>query len=442
MWWTENHASIARRCQARDMPGKIAGESGIVCNMHETYAHITPAELAEVERPIARARGMPNATYTDARFHDFERDHIFANTWSALAFCDDHARPGAVAPLSFMGLPLLVARRKDGTLAVFHNVCSHRGMRLVEKPLQTNGLLVCPYHAWSYDLCGNLRATPDIGGVGENNVQGFCREQHGLKEIRSHCWMGILFINISGDAPAFAEYAAPLIARYRKFLGGDGDSLLAPPAKDSGLTLTANCNWKLAVENYCEAYHLPQIHPSLNSYSPLARHYCMTIGDDFAGQGTDTFAPTFDGGDALPLFPKWPAEKHAVAEYPTFYPNLLLGYQVNHVFAMIIHPLSHANVREEVKLFYVGGGASDERHRRARQNNLQAWQKIFREDIGAVEGMQRGRSSPGFRGGVFSPKLDAPTHHFHRWLARKYRAALGHENGGGDGDNRQENNGG
>ena len=396
-------------------------------------AEITAAQLAEVDRPIGEARGMPNAAYTDARFFAFERDHLFATTWTALAFCDDHAREGAVAPVDFMGVPLVIARRakKDGgELAVFHNVCSHRGMRLVGEPAQTNGLLVCPYHAWSYDLGGKLVATPHIGGVGENRAEGFCREKHGLKQVRSHCWMGILFINLSGDAPEFNEHAAPLISRYREFLGEDGAQLLAAPAKDAGLTLEAECNWKLAVENYCEAYHLPWVHPSLNSYSPLARHYCMLIHDDFAGQGTDTFAPTFDGADALPLFPEWPREKRAVAEYPTFYPNLLLGYQVNHFYAMIIHPLAPARVREEVKLFYIGGGAADARHARARRENLAAWRKIFFEDVGAVEGMQQGRQSPGFRGGVFSPKLDAPTHHFHRWVARKYRAAYAHNGTG------------
>lgn len=390
-------------------------------------AEITAARLAEVERPIECARGMPNAAYTEARYFEFERDFLFAKSWSALAFCDDHARAGGVTPLDFMGVPLLVARRKDGALKVFHNVCSHRGMRLVHAAAQTNGLVVCPYHAWSYDLNGALKATPHIGGAGKNDAPGFCRERHGLREVRSHCWMGILFVNLSGDAPDFAAHASPLTARYEKFLGEGGAELLSPPRDHAGIELTANCNWKLAVENFCEAYHLPWVHPTLNTYSPLARHYCMQIGGDFAGQGTDTFTPGLDGAAELPQFPKWPEDKRAVAEYPVFYPNLLLGYQVNHFYAMIIHPLSASRVREEVKLFYVGDGATADAHRRGRQTNLAAWRKIFAEDIGAVEGMQQGRRSPGFRGGVFSPKLDAPTHHFHRWVARKYRAGL--ENG-------------
>ena len=384
------------------------------------------AALDAVERPIAEAAGLPNAAYTEPAFHAFERAHLFANTWSALAFCADHRAAGVVTPVDFMGVPLIVVSDPNGCPAVFHNVCSHRGTRLVTEPKKTNGLLVCPYHAWAYSLDGGLKATPHIGGVGKHQADGFHREQHGLKAVRSHCWLGVLFINLSADAPEFGEYAAPLTARYRDYIGDAIDSADAfhPTATDAGLTLEANCNWKLAVENYCEAYHLPWVHPGLNDYSPLARHYGMLISDDFAGQGTDTFAPAL-GGDALPDFPAWPPERHEVAEYPTFYPNLLLGFQRNHIFALIIQPLAVDRVREALRLFYVGEGANADRHAAARHANLNAWRKVFSEDICAIEGMQRGRHSPGFTGGVFSPALDAPTHHFHRWVARKYRVGLG-----------------
>ena len=388
---------------------------------------VSPGDLAAVDRPIAAASGMPNAAYTDREFHQFERDHLFAKTWTALAFCDDHRSAGMVTPVDFMGLPLLIVCNKDGGATgdpvVFHNVCSHRGTRLVTEPKKTNGLLVCPYHAWAYDLNGALKATPHIGGVGADRIEGFCRENHGLKRVRSHCWMGILFINLSADAAEFSAHAAPLIDRYRQYIGPDGAAELAPAKSDAGFSLEAGCNWKLAVENYCEAYHLPWVHPSLNSYSPLDRHYCMMISDDFAGQGTNTFNPVLDGAASLPLFPHWPEDKREVAEYPTFYPNLLLGFQVNHFYALIIHPLEADRVRESVRIFYVGEGATDPQYLPARQSNIETWRRIFCEDIGAVEGMQLGRQSPGFHGGVFSPAMDAPTHHFHQWVARKYRAA-------------------
>ncbi len=384
---------------------------------------VSADNLAAVERPAATACGLPNATYTDPQFHSFEREQVLGKTWAALAFCADHDRTGTVTPVDFMGLPLLIVCNQQGDLGVFHNVCSHRGMRLVNATKHTNGLLVCPYHAWTYDLTGNLKATPHIDGVGNHQMAGFCREKHGLKAVRSHCWMGILFINLSGEAAEFNEHIAPLAARYAPYLGGDGERLLAQSQSDTGLSFEAQCNWKLAVENYCEAYHLPWIHPSLNSYSPLERHYHVIISADFAGQGSDTFNPILAGDTPLPTLPCWPKEQLKIAEYPTFYPNLLLGFQVNHFYGVIIHPLANDRIREEVRFFYVGDGASAEQHLRNRQSNLKAWRKVFSEDIDAIEGMQQGRKSPGFQGGVFSPTMDALTHHFHQWVARKYQQA-------------------
>lgn len=379
--------------------------------------------LSAVEQPIADARGMPNATYTDPQFHQFERDHVFAPTWAALTFCADHNEPGKVTPVDFMGLPLLIVCNQDGDLSVFHNVCSHRGMRLVNETKKTNGLVICPYHAWSYDLNGNLKATPHIGGVGNNQVEGFCREKHGLKPVRSHSWMGVLFINLSGDAVEFSDYIAPLTTRYAPYIGNKGMDKLVQSKSDAGFSMELECNWKLAIENYCEGYHLPWIHPDLNSYSPLERHYCMLISDNFAGQGSTSFNPSLDGNTSLPIFPDWPKEKHEIAEYPTFYPNLFLGVQVNHWYALIIHPLSANHIREEVRFFYIDDGASDKKYLATRKSNLKSWQKVFLEDIRAVEEMQIGRLSPGFQGGVFSAEMDTSTHHFHKWVARKYRQA-------------------
>ena len=385
---------------------------------------ISIGALDAVDRPTADATGMPNAAYTEHALFEFERDHLFAAGWTAIAFCADHADDQTATPIDWMGLPLFIVGDKGGAPRVFHNVCSHRGTRLLDAPKKTNGLLVCPYHAWSYDLSGALRATPHIGGVGINELPGFARKQHGLKIVRSHCWMGVVFVNLSGEAAPFAQHAAPLDKHYQKFIGVEGAQSMRAAHTDAGLTLQADCNWKLAVENYCEAYHLPWIHPALNSYSPLERHYCIELSDDFAGQGSDTFTPTLPGANALPLFAEWPQGKQKIAEYPVFYPNLLLGYQVNHFYALIIHPLAANRTREELKLFYIEDGATDDAYAPARKANLAAWRKVFEEDISAIEGMQYGRNSPGFGGGAFSPVMDAPTHHFHRWVARRYRAAL------------------
>ena len=384
---------------------------------------ITLDELDAVCKPISQAKGMPNAAYTDLDIFYYERDHIFSKNWTAIAFANLLSE-GMVYPVDFMGLPILVTKTKNEDVKVFHNVCSHRGMKLVEASKKTNGLVVCPYHSWTYSLEGELKATPHIGGVGQHSAEGFSCEGRGLKPIRSHIWMGILFVNLDNTAKPFEEDHSPIIERCRSLMGDSAQEVMRSPAQHGDLRLEVQCNWKLAIENYLEAYHLPFIHPSLNSYSPLSEHHCEIYGDKSAGQWTTTFDPQLDSDNPLPLFPNWDEDRVSVGDYPAVYPNLLLGFQANHVFAMIIRPLSPGHCEEELGLFYVGDGAEDERFADAREKNLKAWSVVFNEDVGPCERMQIGRQSPGYTGGGFSPVLDQCSHHFHKWIASQY-AELG-----------------
>jgi len=320
-----------------------------------------------------------------------------------------------------MGLPILITRSREGDIQVFHNVCSHRGMKLVQEERKTNGLIVCPYHSWTYSVQGALKATPHIGGVGVHQVEGFNCASRGLKSIRFHIWLGVIFINLSGDAAPFEQDAKIAIERYQKLMGPSGEKMITVPESESGLSMTVKCNWKLAVENYLEAYHLPFIHPDLNTYSPLAEHTPIVFAENCAGQVTSTFDPGLDTENPFPLFPEWNPDQLEIGEYPVIYPNLLLGFQANHLFAMIVHPLSPDECREELVLFYAGDEVNERQFDTSRKSNLTAWNQVFSEDVEPCERMQIGRNSPGYNGGAFSPVLDKCSHHFHRWIAAQYQ---------------------
>jgi len=392
-----------------------------------TTANIIPmTTLESVRKPLADAVGMPNAVYTDDELFEVERDHVLGATWAALGFTSDLPVNGFAKPVDFMGLPLAIMRNRDGEYKVFHNVCSHRGMILLTEETEVEGMVRCPYHSWTYDLNGNLKGTPHIGGVGVHKAEGFACEKHGLREVRSHVWGGMVFINLSGDAKPFEEHIEPLIRRWSDFCGKDGwDNLHIAPT-GSQMQLEVNCNWKLAIENYCEAYHLPWVHPSLNTYSPLDQHYNLIINEDMSGQGSYTYNLSEVAGTRLPRFPSWPEDRLRQAEYVSLYPNVMLGMQADHFFAIILEPRKKDVTVENLRLFYVGEEACGDEYAASRHSQLEAWKVVFGEDIFAVEGMQAGRQSPGFTGGVFSPVLDGPTHHFHGWVADKY-AAINHD---------------
>ncbi len=377
-----------------------------------------------VLKPIEAATGLPNQAYTSASFIEYERDHVLASSWAGLWFASDLPKKGTVKPVDFMGLPLLIMRNKSDQIKVFHNVCSHRGMKLVREEMVVQGALRCPYHSWSYNLDGELKGTPHIGGVGQHKVEGFNHCDHGLKPVRSAVWMDIVFINLSGDAIDFPEYIKPLTDRWQSYLGDTVLDRLISAVNSKGLQIDIQSNWKLAVENYCESYHLPWIHPGLNTYSPLEDHYHIMIGDNFAGQGSNSYRLFDDAETPLPRFPEWSEDKLGQAEYVSFYPNVLLGLQADHVFVLIIEPVAHDKSVEHLRLLYVDEEALGDEHSASRNAILESWRVVFGEDIGAVEGMQKGRSSPGYRGGVFSPVMDNPTHHFHQWVARKLLAVV------------------
>jgi choline monooxygenase len=380
---------------------------------------INHEQLRRVLQPIDKASGLPNVMYTNAAAFEYERDAVVGRTWAALAFTDVIPDRAYAQPVEFMGLPLLITRDGTGTLRVFHNVCSHRGMKLVAEPTPVAGVLTCRYHSWSYATDGTLKATPHIGGVNQHHCPGFNKIEHGLKEIRSAQFLGVLFINLSGDAPAFDQHIAPLRERMMRLVGPQGISQLKPGVSDAQLGLEVRCNWKLAVENYCESYHLPWVHPALNTYSRLEDHYCFLDASDFSGQGSLAYRLSDVAGTHLPRLEGWPADQLHVAEYPSLYPNVLLGVQIDHVFAIILTPIGPNLTREELRIYYVGDGALAEAYRGCRAATLEAWRGVFNEDLFALEGMQAGRQSPGYDGGVFSPTMDAATHHFHRWVAAK-----------------------
>ncbi len=372
------------------------------------------SDLSNVRRPIASANGLPNAHYIDPAMHEEEKHALLFGTWSGLATASDVPEPGDAVPMTFLGLPLLLLRDRNGQVRVFQNICRHRGMILVEEPRKIEGAIRCPYHSWCYSTEGRLVSTPHVGGPGRNTHEGLQRSELGLFEVRSHVWRDIVWINVDGKAPEFEDAFAHVISRWAEF-----EQPLFHGGEDSRFTLEVACNWKLAVENYCESYHLPWVHPGLNSYSRLEDHYHIEEPGAFSGQGTlvyrqleDDDGTRFD--DFKGLSSKW----DTAAEYISAYPNVLLGVHRDHAFAIILQPVAQDRTVEHIHLYY----ATPESDDALRKRNTELWKEVFAEDVFVVEGMQRGRHATEFDGGRFSPAMDGPTHLFHDWVAERLMA--------------------
>lgn len=372
------------------------------------------ADLKAVLRPVDEAHGIPNRCYTDTDAFQEERDRVFSPSWAAITFAHEVTETGMAYPITFMGLPLLVVRSSQSEIKVYQNVCRHRGMILVEKPTKVGNVINCPYHGWCYGLDGRLRGTPHVGGPGENSHPVITRPDLGLIPVRHHVFMGVVYVNIDGTAPDFNIAHCALLSRWRDFV--DRDIHYSGP--DSSFTLDLETNWKLAVENYCESYHLPWIHPSLNEYSRLEDHYNIIEDMAHSGQGTLVYSPRLsDDGMAFANFDGLPGKWDKSAEYIALYPNALLGVHRDHVYTIIIEPFGPGRCREHISLFYAKEESCGDDFAEMRARNTAQWKMIFEEDIIVVEGMQKGRSAPDFDGGRFSPPMDCATHAFHAWVA-------------------------
>ena len=336
-------------------------------------------DLSAVQRPIDQANGLPNAHYIDPTVFGEESQALLIRQWAGLAVAADVPEPGDAVPLRFLGIPLLLIRDRDGQVRVFQNTCRHRGMILVDAPRKIEGAIRCPYHSWCYSTDGRLVSTPHVGGPGQNSHDGIDRALLGLIEVRSHIWRDVVWINVSGDAPAFEEAMADIISRWAEF-----DRPLFHGGADSRFELPVQCNWKLAVENYCESYHLPWVHPGLNSYSRLEDHYHIEAPDAYSGQGTLVYRQlTDDAGARFADFDGLSDTWDTAAEYVAVYPNVLLGVHRDHAFAFVLLPQDTGHTVEHIHLYY----ATADTDPGLRARNTAQWKEVFEEDIFVVEGM-------------------------------------------------------
>ena len=376
-------------------------------------------KIKAVNRPIEQANGLPNECYTSSQYLMIEREKVFKDKWTVIGVGSSVPNPGDAKPYNLLGIPLIILRDMKNKIRVFHNVCSHRGFKLLSEPCSLKNVLRCPYHSWSYNFEGKLLATPHIGGLNIHTSEKFDKSKSNLREVRSKVWMDMVFVNINNNEVEFKEYVKPIEDRWSKFIS-KGDQHLLVNSRDNGyFSLEVKSNWKFAIENYCESYHLPTIHPELNKVSNISDHYHIQgLPNRFAGQGSKKYVQLIKGNKTFDNFKNWPKDLSKNSEYIALFPNVMIGLHIDHFYAFWLEPVSVNETKEHLAMYYVGdNSANGKKLRIMRKENTNFWKDVMSEDIKAIEGMQEGRNSPAYNGGNFSPVMDNPTHQFHKWIA-------------------------
>jgi glycine betaine catabolism A len=188
--------------------------------------------------------------YTRPDIFQADLDVIFRRHWIFVGVEPDVPEPGDCMVVDIDRSSIIIARDDDMGLRAFHNVCRHRGARLVHDEKTTVGNIVCRYHQWTYGLDGSLLFAEHMG-------PGFDTGCHGLKKVHVRSVAGLIFICLAEEPPAdiddMARALEPYIAPHD----------IANTKVVQQIDLIEEGNWKLTMENNRECYHCSANHPEL-----------------------------------------------------------------------------------------------------------------------------------------------------------------------------------
>ncbi len=115
----------------------------------EIYKLINKAKLDVVSKPIAKSHGLPNECYISQEYTKIERKKLFEDKWVVVGVSSSVPNKGDAKPFKLLDLPIIILRDKKNKIRVFHNVCSHRGYKILQKPCNVKNTIRCPYHSWA-----------------------------------------------------------------------------------------------------------------------------------------------------------------------------------------------------------------------------------------------------------------------------------------------------
>jgi len=371
---------------------------------------LDPVELGEALREFGRSRMLPRAAYTSERVLAFELERLFAGSWVCVARAGELPDPGDQLAVQIGGVGVLLVRDRDASLRAFANLCRHRGHELLPAGASASARsMVCPYHAWSYQLDGSLRVAP-----GMRDAPGFEPPAHALVRLPLEDWHGFVLVNASGDAPPLRQHLGAL------------DQLVAPYRPERLIAMASHeyqprANWKVLCENYHECYHCPRIHPELCRVSPPSSGRNHELPGAWVGGAMNlrehATTMSLDGRSAGVPIRGLDGRRLRTVEYLHLLPNLLLSLQPDYLMTHLITPLGTG--RSQVVCTWYFPPEAAELPGFDPAYAVDFWDRTNRQDWSACESVQRGLANPHFRPGPLAPGEDA-VYRFETLIARAY----------------------
>ncbi len=369
---------------------------------------MTPlAELkATVAVPFEQAHSMPKSVYTSEEFAAQEVEQIFKKTWFCVGRASTLANPGDYVAFELAGQPLMVIREKDGQLRAQSNVCLHRMSTLLQGRGRT-AAIVCPYHGWTYNLDGSLRAAAAM-----THNAGFNKSDYCLPQVRCTEWLGWIMVTLNPDvAPVEVEL-------------GDVEALIddydmTNYAENFQERFTWNTNWKVLAENFMESYHLPVCHAkTIGGLSALDEMVCPPGKPSF-NHHTILKDDTLKIGLAHPKNTRMVGERRRTTFLLSVYPSLMITLTPGYFWYLSLHPRGAS----QVDVIFGGGMSADFANDPDAQSHFTQLKTLLDEvnieDKGCTERVYRGLCSDLAKPGHLS-HLERPNFEFATYIASMF----------------------
>lgn len=361
--------------------------------------------VGNVSQPFEVARAMPPSVYRSPEFLERELSDVFAKEWVCVGRSSALAKPGDYITYELAGQPIIVLRDQHGTLRAMSNVCLHRMSTLLEGA-GNRKVIVCPYHAWSYNLDGTLRGAPAM----EKNA-GFGKDCYRLHQIRCEEWLGWVMVTLDRDA-------SPVGGQLAEVRGLIDDYQMENYVETFHETHIWDTNWKILAENFMESYHLPVCHAgTIGGLSKLSEMVCPP-GRPAFNYHTILKDDTLKIALAHPTNTRMQGERRRTTFLLAIYPSLLITLTPGYFWYLSLHPHGVG----QVHITFGGGMAPEFVNAPDAQESFTKLKALLDhvnvEDRGCTEKVYRGTGAAAAAAGHLS-HLERPNYDFAQYLAEK-----------------------
>ena len=340
-------------------------------------------------------RSLPGWTYTSDAFFELEKKELILKNWQLVCHISNIPKSGDFFTFEIFNERIFVIKGNDGEIEAFHNFCSHRGTKLLNKISGTcKDKITCPYHAWGYDFKGNLIKVPY-----ENQFNDMSKKDHGLKNVELEIFQGFIFVKLmESNAPSVRNQFSPYIEEIEKYRMEDMQPLGRVTMRPR------NVNWKQIADNYVDTLHIPVAHPGLSKLVGKSYGVEVSANDGYIhkmwGDGTNIRDDNLSNklyNKYLPYMSHLPKNKQRYWLYFRLWPNLAFDiYPEQMDFMQFIPVDSNTTMIREIAY-----ALPDERRetKAAQYLNWRINRQVNNEDTYLINLVQEGMNTNNFQSG-------------------------------------------